>query len=51
MFTCRCAFITSVIVPGVVACHTDQFPDDNVVHPTVKVKRDKPMTVKNICCL
>ena len=29
-------------------CHPDQFPDENVVHPTVKDKDDKPMTVKDI---
>ena len=29
-------------------CHPDQFPDENVVHPTVKDKDDNPMTVKDI---
>ena len=30
-------------------CHPDQFPDEDIVHPTVKDKDDNPMTVKNIC--
>ena len=29
-------------------CHPDQFPDENVVHPTVKDKDDNHMTVKDI---
>ena len=29
-------------------CHPNQFPDENVVHPTVKDKDDNPMTVKDI---
>ena len=29
-------------------CHPDQFPDENVVHPTVKDKDDNPMTVNDI---
>ena len=29
-------------------CHPDQFPDENVVHPTVKDKYNNPMTVKDI---
>ena len=29
-------------------CHPDQFPNENVVHPTVKGKDDNPMTVKDI---
>ena len=29
-------------------CHPDQFPDENVVHPTVKNKDNNPMTVKDI---
>ena len=30
-------------------CHPDQFPDENVVHPTVKDKDNNPMTVPDIC--
>ena len=29
-------------------CHPDQFPDENLVHPTVNNKDDNPMTVKDI---
>ena len=29
-------------------CHPDQFPDENVVHPTIKDKDANPMTVKDI---
>ena len=29
-------------------CYPDQFPDENIVHPTVKDKDDNPMTVKDI---
>ena len=29
-------------------CYPDQFPDENVVHPTIKDKDDNPMTVKDI---
>ena len=29
-------------------CHPDQFPDENVLHPTVKDKDNNPMTVKDI---
>ena len=29
-------------------CHPDQFPDENVVHPTIKDKDNNPMTIKDI---
>ena len=29
-------------------CHPDQFPDENIVHPTVKDKDNNPMTVNDI---
>ena len=29
-------------------CHPDQFPDENIVHPTIKDKDNNPMTVKDI---
>ena len=29
-------------------CHPDQYPDENVVHPTIKDKDENPMTVKDI---
>ena len=29
-------------------CHTDQFPDENTIHPTIKDKDGNPMSVKDI---
>ena len=29
-------------------CHTDQFPDENTVHPTIKDKDGNPMSVKEM---
>ena len=29
-------------------CHQDQFPDENVIHPTIKEKDDNPIRVKDI---
>ena len=29
-------------------CYTDQFSDENTIHPTIKDKDGNPMTVKDI---
>ena len=30
-------------------CHTDQFPDENTVQPTIKDNDGNPMSAKDIC--